>query len=255
MLMKLWFYAFFMSWGMFLSIPCPFRKWDERARGRMLACLPLIGLMIGALWALAAFLLGHFACPKPFAAFVLAMLPFLLTGFLHLDGFSDVCDAILSRRDLETRRRILKDPHIGAFGAICIVILLIAQFSIFLSGGAPALSFTALLPLALIPVASRACAAIAVTLVKPMETSQYSGMDKESAKKHLALPILLLAASAALSIVFCGLHGIAPIVTAVFYALFALRGCVNLNGMNGDVSGYALTLGELFGIAVFVLIK
>ena len=253
--MKLWFYAFFMSWGMFLSIPCPFQKWDERARGRMLACLPLIGLIVGALWALSAFLLEKLACPKPLAAFVLAMLPFLLTGFLHLDGYSDVCDAILSRRDLETRRKILKDPHIGAFGVISIALLLIAQFTIFLSAEAPALSLRALLPLALIPVASRACAALTVTFLKPMETSQYAGMDKNSAKKHIPLPALMLIASIALPFVFCGFHGFAPLATAVFYTLFALRGHGNLKGMNGDISGYALTLGELFGIAAFVLVK
>ena len=244
-----------MAWGMFLSVPCPFPKWDEKARGRMLACLPLIGILIGALWALAAFLLGRFACPKPIAAFVLAMLPFLLTGFLHLDGYSDVCDAILSRRDLETRQKILKDPHIGAFGVIAIALLLLAQFALFLSAKTPALSFRALLPLALIPVATRALAAMAVTLLKPMKTSQYARMDKTGAKKHIFLPMLMLIASTALPLVFCGLHGLAPLASALFYCLFALRGYRNLDGMNGDISGYALTLGELFGIAVFVLVK
>ena len=252
--MKLWFYAFFMAWGMFLAVPCPFPKWDEKARERMLACLPLIGLIVGALWALAAFLLVRFACPKPVAAFVLAMLPFVLTGFLHLDGYSDVCDAILSRRDLETRQRILKDPHIGAFGVIATALLLIAQFSLFLSSEAPAVSFRVLLPLALIPVASRACASMAVMLLKPMETSQYAGMEK-STKKQIFLSALMLTASIVLPPVFSGLHGLAPLAAAVFYCLFALRGYKNLDGMNGDISGYALTLGELFGIAVFVFVK
>lgn len=253
--MKLWFNAFFMAWGMFTALPCPYPKWNDEARGRMLACLPLIGLIIGALWALAAFLLGKIACPKPIAALVMAMLPFLLTGFLHLDGYSDVCDAILSRRDLETRQRILKDPHIGAFGVISLALLIIAQFALFLSSEAPAISFRALLPLALMPVASRACASIAVTVLKPMKASQYAGMDKKRAKKQLALPAILLAASIVLSAVFCGLHGLAPLSATVFYWLFAFRAFGNLEGMNGDISGYALSLGELFGIAAFVLIK
>ncbi|MBR3298614.1 MAG: adenosylcobinamide-GDP ribazoletransferase [Clostridia bacterium] len=253
--MKLWFYAFFMAWGMFLSVPCPFPKWDEKARGRMLACLPLIGVLVGAVWALAAFLLARFACPKPLAAFVLAMLPYLLVGFLHLDGFSDVCDAILSRCDLEMRQRILKDPHIGAFGVISIVILLIARFALFLSADAPALSFLALLPLALIPIATRACAFLAVALLRPMKTSQYARMDRGEAKKHIVLPSVMLAAAIALPLVFCGFHGFAPLAAAVFYALNALRGYKSLDGMNGDISGYALELGELFGIAAFVLIR
>jgi adenosylcobinamide-GDP ribazoletransferase len=253
--MKIWFYAFFMAWGTFLAVPCPFPKWDENARGRMLACLPLIGIFIGAVWALATFLLAHFACPAPISAFVLAVLPFLLTGFLHLDGYSDVCDAILSRRDLETRQRILKDPHIGAFGVIAIVLLLIAQFALFLSAKAPEASFSSLLPLALIPVATRACASMAVMLLRPMKTSQYAHMDRASAKKHLPLPTLMLAASIALPLVLCGLHGLAPIAAVVGYCLFTLRGVKNLDGMNGDISGYALTLAELLGIAIFVFVK
>ena len=52
--MKLFIYGFFMAWGMFLAIPCPFRRWDEAARGRMLGFLPLIGLIVGAIWAAAA---------------------------------------------------------------------------------------------------------------------------------------------------------------------------------------------------------
>ena len=35
--MRGWIYGFFMTWGMFLSIPCPVRIWDEKARGKMMA--------------------------------------------------------------------------------------------------------------------------------------------------------------------------------------------------------------------------
>ena len=40
--MREWITAFFMAWGMFLAIPCPCKRWDERARQKMLVCLPLI---------------------------------------------------------------------------------------------------------------------------------------------------------------------------------------------------------------------
>ena len=109
--MRGWIHGFFMTWGMFLSIPCPVRIWDEKARGKMMVCLPLVGAVVGGLWALAAWLLGRFACPAPVQALVLAAVPWLATGFLHLDGYMDVCDAVLSRRDLATRQKILKDSH------------------------------------------------------------------------------------------------------------------------------------------------
>lgn len=53
----------------------------------------------------------------------MAALPWLVTGFMHLDGYMDVCDAVLSRRELATRQRILKDSHCGAFAVIGMVLL------------------------------------------------------------------------------------------------------------------------------------
>ena len=96
-----WIYGFFMAWGMFLTIPCPKKIWRESARRKMLACLPLIGLIVGGIWALCAWL-GSFL-PQPLAALLCAAAPWLITGFMHLDGYMDVGDAGLSRRDLEKK--------------------------------------------------------------------------------------------------------------------------------------------------------
>ena len=121
--MKRWFTGFMMSWGMFLAIPCPCRIWDEKARPHMVACLPLTGGVVGLVWAAMAWLLQRLGCAAPLRAVLLAAAPWLVTGFLHLDGYMDVCDALLSRRDLATRQKILKDSHCGAFAVICMVLL------------------------------------------------------------------------------------------------------------------------------------
>ena len=75
--MKDWFYAFFMAWGMFLAIPCPFPRWRESARGRMLMCLPLIGLVEGGLWALLVWLLAKLCLPEALGALCAAAFPWL----------------------------------------------------------------------------------------------------------------------------------------------------------------------------------
>lgn len=122
--MKDWFYAFFIAWGDVF--------WPSRARsragvraraGRMLMCLPLIGLVEGGLWALLVWLLAKLCLPEALGALCAAAFPWLVTGFLHLDGYMDVCDAVLSRRDLATRQKILKDSHCGAFAVIAMVLL------------------------------------------------------------------------------------------------------------------------------------
>lgn len=91
--MKRWFTGFMMSWGMFLAIPCPCRIWNEKARPHMVACLPLTGGVVGLVWAALAWLLQRLGCPAPLRAVLLAAAPWLVTGFLHLDGYMDVCDA------------------------------------------------------------------------------------------------------------------------------------------------------------------
>ena len=93
---------------------------------------------------------------------------------MHLDGYMDVCDAVLSRRELATRQRILKDSHCGAFAVIGMVLLALCQWSVFLSGSAG----ESLWGLLLIPVATRACAGLAVLKLRPMGTSQYAAMGR-----------------------------------------------------------------------------
>ena len=120
-----------MAWGMFLAIPCPRKIWSESARQKMLVCMPLVGLLAGGVWAGVWLLLQ--GAPGPVRAAVCAAAPWLVTGFMHLDGYMDVCDAVLSRRDLATRQRILKDSHCGAFAVICMVLLAMGQWSLFLA--------------------------------------------------------------------------------------------------------------------------
>ena len=247
--MKLLVYAFFMTWGMFLAVPCPLKIWDEKARPLMMACLPLIGLIPGGLWALAAWALPKLGCPQALAALILMAIPYLTTGFFHLDGFMDCCDAILSRRDLETRQKILKDSHCGAFAVICLALLLLTQWSLFWDCG-----LLPLLPLAMIPVAVRGAAGIAVLTLMPLGSSQYAHMDRKKSGGKLLFLAVTLTVSTLLPLGLYGLHGLAPLISIAAYGLAVWGASRNLGGMSGDISGFGLCLGELAGAAALVLI-
>ena len=240
--MSNWIYGFFMAWGMFLTVPCPKKIWNEAAREQMLVCLPLTGLLVGAVWAAASWLAPHL--PAPLAALLLAAAPWLTTGFLHLDGFMDVCDAVLSRRDLSGRQAILKDSHCGAFAVICLVLLALCQWSVFLSCPSPA--WPALL---LTPVSVRACAGLAVLTLRPMSTSQYRAV-----KAHpWAVAALAGMLVALLLVSFLGFHTLAPVAASAVYWLAVWGAFRQLDGMSGDISGFALVLGELAGSLILCL--
>ena len=245
--MKNLIYGFFMAWGMFLAIPCPFPRWREEARVQMSACLTLIGGMLGGLWALLAWGLGRLSCPPAVTALLLAAFPWLCSGFIHLDGFMDVCDAVLSRRDLEQRQRILKDSHCGAFAVICVCLLVLSQWCLFFSAQKPVL-----LPLAMLPVVTRACAGFAVLSLRPMRTSQYASTGGKTAGARCFLCVLL-AVGLLLPLLFCGWRGVAGLAACGVYWLAAAYGYRRLDGMSGDISGFALCLGELAGAAVLCL--
>ena len=119
--MKLVVTAFFMAWGMFWMVPCPLKWWDERARKGMLLFLPVIGLLNGLVWALFVWLREKYL-PGLLGAGLLTVIPYVFSGFIHLDGYMDCADAVLSRRDLETRRKILKDSHVGSFAVVALAI-------------------------------------------------------------------------------------------------------------------------------------
>ena len=243
--MKDWIYGFFMAWGMFLALPCPLKIWNERARSKMVCCLPLVGLVVGGVWVLAAYA-GRFL-PPPVAGLLIAAAPWLATGFLHLDGFMDVCDAVLSRRDLPRRQEILKDSHCGAFAVIGMVLLALSQWS-----AAMAKEEIPLLPLLAVPVASRACAALAVLTLRPMQTSQYAAM-REKRAPYVAFAAVVMAAAAVVPLALWG--SLAPLAAALGYWLAVWYADRQLGGMSGDVSGFSLTLGELCGLAVLTLVR
>lgn len=246
--MKTCLHAFAMCQSMFCAIPCPWKVWDEQARGKMLLFLPLVGLEIGLIWVILAQICRLFALPALVVGLILAVYPYLVTGFLHLDGFMDVTDAVKSWRDLERRREILKDSHVGSFAVINLVLLVVAQFALFSSAADEADS----LILLFVPAVSRCCSALAVTGLKPMSTSQYANREKQTS--HLIVTALLLCVFVTAGFLLCGKYGFALLGCLAGYGLALRRGYRSLEGMNGDISGYSLTMAELAGLAVLALL-
>ncbi len=245
--MKTYLHAFVMCQSMFCAIPAP-QMWDEKARDKMLLFLPIVGLEIGVIWAGLTWLCHLLNLPTMVTALVLSAYPYVVTGFLHLDGYMDVTDAVKSWRDLERRREILKDSHVGSFAVIGIVLLMLAQFALFASVPNDA----NYLILIFIPAVGRCCSALAVTGLKPMSTSQYA--DRSKPKSHMVVLTVMLCIFLAIGFLLSGKYGFALIGCLAGYGLALRRAYKSLEGMNGDISGYALTIGELCAVAVYALI-
>lgn len=242
--MKLWLKALGMCQSMFCAIPSPWQGWEEQARDKMLLCLPLIGLEIGLMWWGLGWLCRYL--PPMLAGAVLAGWPWLATGFLHLDGFLDVVDAVRSCRSQERRREILKDSHVGAFAVIGCVLVGMGQFASCASLGAGSMGM-----LVLIPVVSRCCAVLAVNCLPAMQTSQYANCERK--KSGWILPVAMLLAALAAGFLFFGARSLTLAFQTLVFALALGRACRSLGGMNGDISGYCVTVSELFACAALAM--
>ncbi len=313
--MKHYLTGFFMAWGNFCSLPCPCKRWDNDAKSLMLGFLPSVGLIIGAIWAALYFAAVYFGIPYLVVAFLVTFLPFALCGFMHMDGFMDCSDAILSRRPLEERQRILKDSHTGAFAVVSIAFLILAYFSFASTAITIGIDFANMI---LLVCLSRSVSGLHVLLCRPMKTSQYAQMTdavKESvpsetddadgtnaasdaadgsrteataektiaeaesrdatalapqsavaalpkasqpASKKQGIVLLLVQLVIYLALAFwCSSY---PIVTTLLCLFCVAATCLailyarkQLGGMSGDIAGYGIVWGELFGMLALAL--
>lgn len=245
--MKRFIHGLAMCQSMFCAIPCPWKIWDEKARDHMLLALPWVGLEIGALWFALAWILEVLCVPNPVKGIALCAYPYLVTGCIHLDGFMDVSDAVGSCRSLERRREILKDSHVGSFAVIGLVLVVLCQFACFSEAEGDRRV------LILLPGVSRCCSALAITALKPMSTSQYAAQNRP--RSHLWILVATLILYLGAGVLFLGRYALALAGCGIGYGLALGRGYRWLEGMNGDIAGYALTLGELAGVAVYALIS
>lgn len=70
--------------------------------------------------------------PAPGAAAVLLGLTVIVTRGLHLDGLADTVDGLGGGSNPTERLRIMKDSHLGAFGALSLTLMLLLKFAFFL---------------------------------------------------------------------------------------------------------------------------
>lgn len=108
-------------------LPAPrIAVFDPDDLSRSAQWFPVVGVIVGLIVAAA---LWAGAQASPWIGALLALMAWVwVTGGLHLDGLSDIADALgVAHRSPERFLEVLRDPHIGAFGTIAIVLQLIAK--------------------------------------------------------------------------------------------------------------------------------
>ncbi|MBN1103982.1 MAG: adenosylcobinamide-GDP ribazoletransferase [Deltaproteobacteria bacterium] len=91
---------------------------------------PVVGGILGGMVWLLGVLWGRFVGADWAAggAVMILWAEVVLTRALHLDGLADWADALGGGRDPDARLRIMKDPHLGAFGVVALVCVLLTKW-------------------------------------------------------------------------------------------------------------------------------
>ena len=243
-----------MALGMFTAIPMPFHFWKEKRTSMMITVYPLMGVIVGALWWLAAKLLFTLSVPHMLTAAALTVVPFFVAGFIHLDGYMDTSDALLSYRPLEDKLRILKDPNVGAFAVVMLVVLFIMQF-----GAVYTIAETRqyLLLMMGIMVVSRCCSSLCIFNFSHNPGSNYAPLLAQGIGWGHKMFVLLTAIVAmVLSFIYAGHVGMIVLgAVLVGYFLAMLKAYRGFKGVSGDLLGFALVISECCGLIALAVMQ
>ena len=225
------------AFGMLTRLPVPAVVHQADWLARAGKYFPLVGLAIGAV-AAAVFAGAASLWPAPVPALLALASGLLMTGGLHEDGLADTADG-LGGATREDRLAIMKDPRLGAFGALTLGLTLALK--------AAALS---ILPARVAVAALVAEAATSrVWSVAVMAVASYAG-DRNLAKVDHGIEgprggevlVALVLGLLPLSALEIGRSLPALVASAGVATLVAARVCRALGGYTGDVLGAVISL-------------
>ncbi len=237
--------SFLLALQFLTRIPLRINVGDDPAlAGRSLLWYPLVGGLMGVvLYGIAVLMANQSGL---LTAAMILIIWVLITGGLHLDGLADSADAWAGGYgDKEKTLAIMKDPHVGSFAVVMLVLVLILKFAAL---GELAKSDN-LIYLIITPMLARS-AAVFLFLTTPYVRQNGLGSNMALHLPHTAAIIVLLLFVVPVII----LQSIA--VVAAILVLAGLRYLMlkRIGGMTGDTIGASIEIVEvvvLAGLVVF----
>ena len=239
MLNSLW-----IAFRTYSRIPVPEAEWTEDNMKYAMCFSPLVGVVIGGAEFLWMFLAGLLHCPFILQAAIASLLPLLITGAIHMDGFMDTTDALASHQDREKMLQILKDSHTGAFAVISALMWMLAYFAAF-TGIA---TYKSLWIIGFGFIMSRSLSALAVVLFRSARENGMLHAFSGTAQGYRVMVSMAgyFAVSALCMIVLGGWRGlIAVLVNCGIFLYYRLLSYRKFGGITGDLAGWFLQLAEL----------
>ena len=238
--------------SMYSKIPVPTVDWNEKNMKYAMCFFPVVGAAAGGLQLLIGYLLLKYtSCGNLFFAIAMALIPVIVSGGIHLDGFADTVDALSSYGDREKKLEILKDPNTGAFAVIGLCVYFLADTALWSE------VTVELLPvIACTYMFSRSLSGISVVSFRAAKNSGLLRTFQDGAQKKRVRVVLIVWACVCggIMLYLSWKTAVIVILAALFVFLYYYRmSRKQFGGTTGDLAGYFLQVCELAMLAGAVL--
>lgn len=200
----------------------------------------VLGLIAGVCFALTA------AVTSPLVAAVAATAVMaVLTGALHLDGLADAADGLFGGGDKARRLEVMRDPRIGSFGLVAVVLVLVGDVAALASISPP----RAIVALVIAGAISRWALLLVIAAVPYV---RQAGLGVAAGGPHRPFDLVLGSAITALVCLLSWRRAAVAVVVAVLIA--TVVGAIarrRVGGATGDVYGATTELSQLGVLVVF----
>jgi adenosylcobinamide-GDP ribazoletransferase len=212
--------------------------------GRSAIFFPLVGAILGALGAVIFIGAGRIL-PSSLAALLTIAFWTAISGVLHEDGLADVADAMRAGRTPERMLAILKDSRIGTFGAVAVVLSILARWQ--------ALDHLATPRVWAVLIASQAVPRAAMIALAWISRPVGTGLGLAFSSTLTTPAVLIAIAQGVAAALFCGLR---PAVFILAGGYILIRGAQmyfyrRIGGINGDCLGATEQLMEIYILVLF----
>lgn len=241
-------YGFLTLISFFTRIPVGKKiEYKEENFIKALSLYTLMGAVIG-FFLVAVYLIFNNTYIAFLRGLVLALSYIIITGGIHLDGTADTSDGIFSGRTGDRIFEIMSDSHIGTFGVLSIIMVVLSQFVLF--------SYLDVYTCFIMPMVGRACVIVASWDKKYAKKSKGMGtifIESINSKILIINLIILLAA--------CMIMPSRLIIITSTFATLMISYFISckieeiIGGMTGDTCGFITEISQIIFMIFVLLLK
>lgn len=235
--------AFAIAISMYSKIPVPGVEWNKENMRYAMCFFPVVGVVIGLVTYLAGQMMFVLSAGVVFRGAVFTLIPVIISGGIHMDGFMDTMDALGSYGDQEKKLEILKDSHAGAFAILGLGCYLVWSMAVWSEMPAELLGICCV-----VYTLSRALSGLSVVTFPAARNSGLLKTFQDGAQKRTVritmVIYLILCVCVGISFGWRGTAGmlLGAGISFVYYRNVCKK---QFGGVTGDLAGYFLEISEL----------